>query len=521
MRRTIRRRRTTSDGKLVRLAVSIGLHSGRHHYFAVHFACDDVVVTGPGATETLVAESAAAAGEILLSPATAAMVPATWLGAARAEGITLARLTTAQRHPPPGPGPDAVWRPSSDFVSEVEQAQVMAGAVYEHRQVAVGFVAFAGTDALIASGGAAELGARLRAVSASIAAACDRYGVFLLATDVTRDGGKFILAAGAPLSRGGDDERMLRAVRDIVDGDPGLSLRAGAARGYVFGCDLGSDRRRVYTVMGDAVNLAARLMARADAGEVIISRPTMEWSSSRFEYEPLEPFLVKGKSAPVYAGRLGRHLGRRRELDRVDGELCGRAAELATLVDLAAATRAGRGSVVVITGDPGVGKSRLAVEVVRRHPDFVVQYGRCQPFDRLSAYSATEAVIRPLLGIELDCPPADAGAALLAWLADRLPDVLPLAPLVAVAIGAEVAATGEADSVVPAFRRVRTLQLLSELVNRAVVTPTAILVDDVNHADDATRASSSTCWPPPRVTCPCWSSPRRCPKRPCPEHGSR
>ena len=43
----------------------------------------------------------------------------------------------------------------------------MAGAVYEHRQVAVGFVAFAGTDALIASGGAAELGARLRAVAAS------------------------------------------------------------------------------------------------------------------------------------------------------------------------------------------------------------------------------------------------------------------------------------------------------------------------------------------------------------------
>ncbi len=205
----------------------------------------------------------------------------------------------------------------------------------------------------------------------------------------------------------------------------------------------------------------------------------------------------------------------------VDGELCGRTAELATLLGHAEAARAGRGSVVVITGEPGVGKSRLAVEMVHRNPDFAVQYGRCQPFDRLSAYSATEAIIRPLLGIEPECPPADAGAALLAWLADRLPGAVPLAPLLAVAIGADVAATGEADSVVPAFRRVRTLQLLSELVNRAVVTPTAILVDDVNHADDATPPSSSTCWPPPPLTCPCWSSPRRCPKRPCPEHGSR
>ena len=75
----------------------------------------------------------------------------------------------------------------------------------------------------------------------------------------------------------------------------------------------------------------------------------------------------------------------------------------------------------MITGEPGVGKSRLAVEVVRRHPDFAVQFGRCQPFDRLTAYSVTEAIIRPLLGIELDSPPADAGAALLAWLADRSP----------------------------------------------------------------------------------------------------
>ena len=133
--------------------------------------------------------------------------------------------------------------------------------------------------------------------------------MFLLATDVNRDGGKFMLAAGAPLLRGGDDERMLRAAREIVDADPGIGLRAGVTRGYVFGCDLGSDRRRVYTVMGDAVNLSARLMSRAAPGEIIVSRPVMEWASSRFEYDALEPFLVKGKTVPIYAGRLGRSAG--------------------------------------------------------------------------------------------------------------------------------------------------------------------------------------------------------------------
>ena len=157
------------------------------------------------------AESAAAAGEILLSDSTAALVPASWLGAARPDGVTLQRLTASHRRPTQPPDVTSTMRASSAFVSEVQQAQVMAGAVHEHRQVAVSFIAFSGTDALVASGGADELAVRLRAASASIASICERFGVFLLATDVNRDGGKFMLAAGAPLSRGGDDERMLRA----------------------------------------------------------------------------------------------------------------------------------------------------------------------------------------------------------------------------------------------------------------------------------------------------------------------
>ncbi len=487
MRSTIRRRRTTSDGKLVRLAVSIGIHSGTHHMFAIHSGCHDLIVSGPAASATVAAESAASAGEILLTHATARLLPESWLGESRAEGVTLRRLTARRRHSPPPSDAARTWRPAEEFVSDVQKAQASAGTLNEHRQVAVSFVAFGGTDDLIAAGRVDEVAQRLRVVAESIAESCARNGVFLLATDVNPRGGKFMMAAGAPLSRGGDDERMLRAVREIVDSDPGIDLRAGVTRGYVYGCDLGSQRRRVYTVMGDAVNLSARLMSKAQPGEIIISRPTIEWASSRFEYDALEPFLVKGKSVPIYAGRLGRLLGRRTDLDQVDSAMCGRTAELDTLLELADAAIRGRGSVVVVNGEPGIGKSRLAVEVVRRRLDFTVVFARCQPFDRLTAYAVAEPVLRPLFGIDVEASPVAAGAALVEWLAANAPDVVAFAPLLAVAVGAEVPPTPESEAVVPAFRRVRTLQLLSTVIARSIVAPTAVIIDDVNHADDATR----------------------------------
>ena len=139
-------------------------------------------------------------------------------------------------------------------------------------------------------------------------------------------------------------------------------------------------------------------------------------------------------------------------------------AELDTLLELADAAIRGRGAVVVVNGEPGIGKSRLAVEVVRRRLDFTVVFARCQPFDRLTAYAVAEPILRPLFGIDVEASPVAAGAALVEWLAANAPDAVAFAPLLAVAVGAEVPPTPESEAVVPAFRRVRTLQLLSTVI---------------------------------------------------------
>ena len=93
-----------------------------------------------------------------------------------------------------------------------------------------------------------------------------QHGVTFFETDINRDGGKIMLTAGAPRSLGHDEERMLRAARLIVDRIGELPLRIGVNRGPVFSGDFGPDFRSTYSVKGDAINLAARVMGKAAPG---------------------------------------------------------------------------------------------------------------------------------------------------------------------------------------------------------------------------------------------------------------
>ena len=104
------------------------------------------------------------------------------------------------------------------------------------------------------------MGSLLQELADATADAVARHGVHWLSSDVYGDGGKLILAGGVPTAGVNDDEHLVRAVRDIIDATGELELRAGVNRGVVFVGNLGSEDRRTYTVMGDAVNLAARLM---------------------------------------------------------------------------------------------------------------------------------------------------------------------------------------------------------------------------------------------------------------------
>src|SRR5262249_53914286 len=132
-----------------------------------------------------------------------------------------------------------------------------------------------------------------------------QHGVHWLASDVYVDGGKIILIAGVPSSSGHDEDDMLHTLRGVMDAQPQLEMRIGVNRGPVFVGDLGSSTRRTFTVMGDAVNLAARLMQKSSPRQVVASRSVLDHAGSRFALTPIEPFFVKGKSNAIEASVLG------------------------------------------------------------------------------------------------------------------------------------------------------------------------------------------------------------------------
>ena len=299
-------RSTTGD---VELRMSAGVHSDAIHVFLTERPHRELLVAGPAATRVFELEDLAEASEICVSAETAAAVDPAWLVEQRADAHLLRRLEpSASDVPPPPAVPGA--RLEEYVPPALRDHLAVASGEAEHRYVSVAFLKLAGTDTLLEERGPDALLQRLDEVASVIERASETYGVTWVESDIDVGAVKLYLTAGAPSSTGDDAEGMLRAVREIIDACPRVSLHAGVHRGPVFTGDIGSASRRTYAVMGDTVNLAARLTSRAGDGEILATEDVLD--AARTVYESArEPLLVKGKERAIAAHHVGRPTGSR------------------------------------------------------------------------------------------------------------------------------------------------------------------------------------------------------------------
>ena len=312
-------------------------------------------------------------------------------------------------------------------------------------------------------------------------------GLTWLESDIDVDGGKLYLAAGAPSTTGADEERMLRALRAILDEGSALTLRAGVHRGPAFAGDIGASARRTYAVMGDTVNLAARLTARAEPGEILATAEVLERSPTRFETAP-QPFLVKGKERAITAYSVGAVTGVVEAERAQELPIIGREQELAELQAAVAAARLRQGQVVELVGEPGIGKSRLVEELKTMTVGFTQLVARCDQYGMSVPYLPFRSLLRPLAGITDAESPAEAGARLKPWIEAVMPEFAPWLPLLAIPFDAEVPMTPETEEIEPAFRRERVFKTVEEFLLRVLVMPTLIVFEDTHWIDDASHS---------------------------------
>jgi class 3 adenylate cyclase/tetratricopeptide (TPR) repeat protein len=478
--------RIDSSAGRIRLRMSIGIHSGAVHLFLVGSSHRELLVAGEAATETVTMEAAAAAGEIVISAATAAALPPSLVGGRRGSGRLLRGTPPTSRPAPVEPG--TAWLDADALrcvPASLREHALAEDSEPEHRRVTIAFLGFGGLDHHLAADGPAAVARSLDGLVRHVQASADAHDVTFLGTDVAADGGKIILAAGAPTSGGDDEERMLLALHRIVDGPQRLPLCIGVNTGHVFSGDIGPSYRRAYTVMGDAVNLAARLMGRAGSGDIVATPDVITASRTRFVSTPLEPFLVKGKTAFVAASVVGPIDEQRPAPTVLDLPFVGRADELAAFdAVLEGALTKGTGRAIDVVGEAGIGKSRLLDAFRTRAEGRIDTFLVAGELHRAATpYACTRRLLRDLLAIDQQASPRQAGDRLLGLLRAELPDAVPWAPLLGIALGAELPPTEETAALDDQYRRTRLHALVADLLAWRWPMPVLLLLEDLQWMD--------------------------------------
>jgi class 3 adenylate cyclase/predicted ATPase len=382
-----------------------------------------------------------------------------------------------------------------------------------HRPVTVMFANFIGIDEIIAALGEEHLDQIcdiMNTYFVKMSAIIAQYGGTISRVDSYVVGQRILAQFGALRAHEDDPQRAIRAglemnnaleqvnrqVVEILDSIPNLDLvygdtpikqRIGINSGFVFAGNMGSLERREYTVMGDQVNLTARLMSVSEEGDVLIGQSTARHVENDFQLDERPAVKVKGKTEPVRNFVVQDLMEKApKEFGTTQSPIIGREKELSEARRAIADATESDGRLLAISGPSGIGKTRLVEEIITLGTsagmDLLV--GTCLSYGDTLTYHPWAEILRSIFGLQSSDEPHQR----IKTLEQRMEDLgeSDWTPVIGTVMGLEVPDNDLTRDLDAKLRRQRVLDIIVKLLQvRAQKKPLMLIVEDAHWADSA------------------------------------
>lgn len=234
-----------------------------------------------------------------------------------------------------------------------------------------------------------------------------KYGGVINKINFDEKGLKVLILFGFPYSHEDDEIRSVMCSREIIEivqkNKFQIKQKVGINAGSVFAGIVGSNLRQEYTVMGDAVNIAARIMKKAKSNSIVVAEPVYKNTMHRMDYHSLKPVTVKGKRKAIKVYNPVKEIKRSLIEDWLSEsrKLIGRNKEIKLVRDLLNKSKKGKSNIISILGEAGVGKSRFIREIISisLEKKFKVILGDCHSYGQNISYLPWKSILRSIFKI--------------------------------------------------------------------------------------------------------------------------